>query len=142
MISLSIDRSSLGLTPLPLVDSGRTAGTYVVTADGWAPGAVIAENDYAQSRWLDGGQIVSTRREIVTMSLVVRLWASTLPGLTTMVDTLAAALGQRSYTITETGLATLPRTWSCFAASVVPAYDPVQLRQFTTIVTASIPRQP
>jgi len=143
MITLTISRTSLGLLPLTIANSGRTAGTYVLTAGGWNPGAVERENSYARSRWLPGAQLVSTRDELMALSLTVRLWSDSVPNLRTMADTLGEALGQFSYTITEnvTGALT-PRIYDCMPASYSIDSDPVQWRQFTTTLTASIPRQP
>jgi hypothetical protein len=142
MISLSIDRSSLGQLPLTLVDSGRAAGSYVITADGWFPGAVQADNDYARSKWINGAQLIASRVDLLTMQLAVRCWAASATAARQMADTLGAALLQDSYTITESGLSTTPVVYQCLPASWSMDWNPVELSQGTTLFTASIPRQP
>jgi hypothetical protein len=139
VITLTIDRSSLGLLPLTINDSGT--GTYVLTS--FMPGAKSRDNSYAQSRWLDGGRLVSTRTEIVTMDMVVRINSTTVPLLLDAATVLETALDQFGYTITEAvSGAVSTTTYTCMPASTSFPYDPVQFRRFTGLFTASIPRQP
>jgi len=141
MITLSIDRSSLGLLPLS-VGTARTAGTYQLSANGWNPGRVQRDNAIATSRWLSGGRLVSTRNEIISLELTVRVWGSSVANMRTMVDDLGNALGQFSYTVTETVTGALTtNVYTCMPASWSVESDPNQWRQFTTLFTASIPRE-
>jgi len=141
VITLSIDRSSLGLLPLS-VGTARTAGTYQLTANGWNPGRVQRDNAIATSRWLSGGRLVSTRNEIISLELTVRVWGSSVANMRTMVDDLGNALGQFSYQITETVTGALTtNVYTCMPASWSVESDPNQWRQFTTLFTASIPRE-
>jgi hypothetical protein len=141
VITLSIDRSSLGLLPLS-VGTARTAGTYQLTANGWNPGRVQRDNAIATSRWLSGGRLVSTRNEIISLELTVRVWGSSVANMRTMVDDLGNALGQFSYTVTETVTGALTtNVYTCMPASWSVESDPNQWRQFTTLFTASIPRE-
>ena len=141
MITLSIDRASLGLLPLS-VGTARTAGSYQLTANGWNPGRVQRDNAIATSRWLSGGRLVSTRNEIISLELTVRVWASSVANMRTMVDDLGNALGQFSYTVTETVTGALTtNVYTCMPASWSVESDPNQWRQFTTLFTASIPRE-
>lgn len=144
MITLSISRDGLTVPALPLtIGTARTAGSYQLTANGWNPGRVQRDNSIAQSRWLSGGALVSTRDEIVTLELTVRIWGSSVANMRSMVDDLGDALGQWSYTITETITGSLtPNVYACMPASWAIESDPNQWRQFTTLFTASIPRQP
>lgn len=139
MITLTIDRSSLGLLPLTINDTGT--GTYVLSA--FTPGAKARDNAIAASRWLDGGQLVSSRVDILTMDLVVRINASSVAALTAAADVLDEALGQYGYTITQTIAGALTATtYTCMPASTSFPYDPVAFRAGTSLFTASIPRQP
>ena len=139
MISLSIDRSSIGLLPLTVADSGSTGAVIVA----WQPKSKERENTVARSRWLKGGPLTSTRDEIVGMTLSVQLWASTPALLDQAVDVWDAALGQFSYTITETTTGALtPKVYACQPASWAVDNDPVMIRAGLVILTAQIPRQP
>lgn len=139
MITLTIDRSSLGLLPLTINDTGT--GTYVLQA--LNPGTRVRDNAVATSRWLDGGQLVSSRVDLVTLDLVVRINAASVPAVLTAADDLDAALGQFGYTITQAvSGAITTTTYTCMPASTSFAYDPVQLRANTSVFSASIPRQP
>lgn len=143
MIGLSVDRSSLGLLPLSLTAAtGRTAGSYQLAANGWNPGRVQRDNAVATSRWLSGGRLVSTRNEIISMELTVRIWGSSVANMRTMVDDLGNALGQFSYTVAEyIDGALTPNIYTCMPASWSMESDPNQWRQYTTLFTASIPRE-
>lgn len=139
MISLTVDRSSLGLLPLTANDFGTTGA--VVAA--WQPSRKERDNAVARSRWLSGGSLVSTRDEIVGMDLVMRLYASSHTLIRSAVDEWDAALGQFSYTITETITGAItPTVYDCQPASWQVDNDPVAIRAGFVILTASIPRQP
>lgn len=139
MITLTVDRSSLGLLPLTINDAGT--GTYVLVA--LDAGTRVRDNAIAASRWLDGGQLVSSRVDLVSLSLSVRVNASTVPTILSAADALDAALGQFGYTITQAVAGAItPTTYTCLPASTSFAYDPVQLRAGTGVLTASIPVQP
>ena len=141
MITLSIDRSSLGLLPLA-VGTARTSGSYQLAANGWNPGRVQRDNAVATSRWLSGGKLVSTRNEIISLELTVRIWGSSVANMRTMIDDLGNALGQFSYTVTETIAGALTtNVYTCMPASWSVESDPNQWRQYTTLFTASIPRE-
>jgi hypothetical protein len=139
VISLSIDRSSIGLLPLTVADTGTTGAVIVA----WQPKSKDRDNTVARSRWLSGGSLVSTRDEIVGMTLAVQLWATTPALLDQAVDTWDAALGQFAYQITETTTGALtPKVYDCQPASWSVDNDPVMIRAGLVILTASIPRQP
>ena len=77
MIALSISRDSLGLLPLSIADSGT--GTYVLIA--MEPGRKERANAVAESRWLPGGTLASSRLTVLTFDLSVRIYAATVPAL-------------------------------------------------------------
>lgn len=138
MISLTIDRTSLGLLPYTITDTG-TSGPVLVA---FQPGAIQRENAIATSRWIDGGALVSTRTEMTALSLTVRLWSTSYAQLRTDADTLGDALGQYSYTITETPTTGAARVYTCMPASWQMEMNPADLQKFTALFTASVPRQP
>lgn len=139
MISLSVDRSSLGLLPLTVADSGSSGAVLAA----WQPSRKERDNAVARSRWLSGGSLVSTRDEIVGMDMVLRLYASSHALIRSAVDEWDAALGQFSYVITETiSGAVTTRAYTCQPAAWQVDNDPVAIRAGFVILTASIPRQP
>lgn len=141
MISLTISRDLLTppQTPLTISDSGT--GTYVLVS--MDPGARLRENAVAKSRWIDGGQLVSTRTDLLTLELVVRINATGMAAVKAAADALDEALNQWGFTITETVTGAITSsTFTCLPATTAFAYDPVQFRANTGLFTASIPRQP
>lgn len=139
MIALSIARSSLGLTPLSIADDGT--GTYVLMS--FTPGQRQRDNAIAASRWIDGGQLVSSKTDILTLDMVVKIQAATVPLLQQYADDLDAALNQFSYTITQTITGQLTSTtYTCMPASTSFPFDAVSFRAGLGYFTASIPRQP
>ena len=136
MIALSIAAGTA--TPLTIADSGT--GTYVLVA--FEPGTRQRDNAFATSRWADGGALVSSTLGLQSMDLVVRINAATPAAVVAAGSVLDAALGQYSYTITAT-MAAGAATYTCLpASSTALAYDPVQFRNGTGVLSASIPRQP
>ena len=141
MITLTLSRSALTVPGLPLTINDTGTGTYVLVA--FQPGARVKDNAIAESRWLDGGQLVSTKTSILTMDLVLRVNASTVPAILAAAAALDEAFDQYGYTITEAVSGALTSTtYTCLPASTSFPYDPVQFRAGTGLYTASIPRQP
>jgi len=139
VITLTIDRSSIGALPLTITDSGT--GTYVLVS--YEPGSRVKENAVAQSRWLDGGQLVSTRQSILTMDMVLRIRAASVSALKTAASALDDAFDQFGYTITEqVAGAITSTTYTCLPANTSFPHDPVLFRAGMGVYTASIPRQP
>lgn len=141
MISLSISRDALTVpaTPLTIADSG--SGTYVLSS--FEPGMRMRDNAIAKSRWIDGGSLVSTRVDVATMDMVVRINAASTTAVLTAADTLDDALSQFGYTITLTVSGSVSTTaYTCMPATTSLSWDPIQLRNRTALFTASIPRQP
>ena len=139
MITLTIDRSSLALLPLTINDSGT--GTYVLVS--YAPGAKVRDNALAKSRWLDGGQLLSTRTDILTMDMAVQVRASSTQAILDAAAVLDQALDQFGYTITEQVAGAITSVqYACQPANTSFPYDPVMFRGGLGMFTASIPRQP
>lgn len=141
MISLSITRDALTPPTLPLSIADTGTGTYVLVS--FDPGVRLRDNAVARSRWIDGGQLVSSRVDLLTLELVVRINAASTTAVITAADALDDALGQFGYTISRTLTGELtPTTYTCMPATTALSWDPVQLRKYTALFTASIPRQP
>jgi hypothetical protein len=138
MSILSINRSSLSQGDLDITADG--SGRYELVS--FTPGRVDRDNVYAESRWLDGAQMVSSRKRLATMNLVVRVHGDDAEDALDGADELTAALAdQLRYTITEeTGTAL--REYACLSATVDTGRDPVLLEAGIVVVTAIIPRQP
>lgn len=141
MITLTIDRSALTIPGLPLTITDSGTGTYVLVS--YAPGAKQRDNAIAKSRWLPGGALVSTKTDILTMDLVVRINAASVPALLAAAATLDEALDQFGFTITEQVAGALTSTtYTCLPANTSFPYDPILFRAGMGLFTASIPRQP
>ena len=141
MISLSISRDSLTppLTPLSIADAGT--GTYVLMS--FNPGQRLRDNAIAESRWIDGGSLTSSKVGLLTMQMTLMIRAASLSALETAAADLDEALGQFSYTITQTTAGALTTTtYTCMPASTSLDYDPALLRNSMGLFTATIPVQP
>ena len=135
MISLSLSNGTA--TAISITDQGSSG--YVLVA--MNPGQVSRDNTYAESRWLDGGALVSTRDGLGSLDVVVQVWGTSLADTLTKVATLGSALGQYTYTVTASysgGSA----VYTAMPASYSVSYDPNYLRNHMPVLTASIPRQP
>jgi hypothetical protein len=102
---------------------------------------VSRDNTYAESRWLDGAALVSTRDALGSLDAVIQVWGTALSDVMTKVTTLGSALGQYTYTVTAV-YAGGSAVYTACPASYSVSYDPNYFRNFLTVVTASIPRQP
>lgn len=133
MIALSI---TSGTATYSVTDSGTTG--YVLEA--WNPGLVSRDNTYATSRWIDGGALTSSRKDILTMEGSIQSWGTSTTDAVAKANTLGSALGAFSYTITESGAGAA--TYTCMPADYRIEYNPAKLRGFLAVITVSIPRQP
>lgn len=139
MISLSVSRTSLGLLPLTLADTGTT-GNVIVR---WEPNLPEREVAWARSRWLRGGSVVSSRDDIVGAELTFQIWGASSGAIWTTAGLWDAALAQFSYTITETRSGTLsPIVYGCAPTSLRVANDSVTIRAGYVVASCVIPRQP
>ena len=141
MITLTISRDNLDVPLLPLTINASGSGTYVLMD--MSPGARAKDNVFARSRWLDGAALVSTRQDLLSLDLVIRINATGMAGVKAAAAVLDDAFDQWSYTITETVTGLLTSTvYTCSPANTAFAYDPVQFRANTGLYTASVLRQP
>lgn len=141
MITLTISRDNLDVPQLPLTINASGTGTYVLMD--MSPGARAKDNVFARSRWLDGAALVSTRQDLLSLDLVIRINATGMAGVKAAAAVLDDAFDQWTYTITETVTGSLTSTvYTCSPANTAFAYDPVQFRANTGLYTASVPRQP
>ena len=141
MIALVIDRAELGLLPISIPDALATGIPGIVLMT-WQPGHSQADNVIATSRWMDGGSLVSTRRDVITLEASFRVEGTSLANLTARIDELTAALDQFSYTVTMTPTAGTPVVFQCMPASFGRVWNADFMRANMDVVTASIPRQP
>jgi len=134
MIALTI---TAGTGTISVTDSGTTG--YVL--ESWNPGSVNRDNSYATSRWLDGASLTSSRTEITTLAASIQVWGTALADTLTKVATIGSALGQFSYTVTEshTGGSAV---YTCMPADYSIEYNPTTLRSNMAVINAVIPRQP
>ena len=141
MITLTISRTALTVPGLPLTINDSGTGTYVLVS--FAPGAKQRDNAMAKSRWLDGGQLVSTRTDIVTMDLTVQVRGASTQAIIDAAAVLDEALDQYGFTITQQIVGAITTTeYTCMPANTSFPYDPVMFRAGLGMFTASIPRQP
>lgn len=138
MLTISIDRASLGLLPLTISDDGT--GTYTLMP-GFDAGTSTPENSIAESRWLDGGVLVASRRNVTQVSMLVRVDGPTANALQSNIAALAQALDQFDYSVrivegsTTTTLTCMPATWR-------RVYNADEMRRGRDLVVVTIPRQP
>ena len=139
-ISLAITRTLLSLGDLTISDTGTigTSGYVLISID---EGRTIVENTFAESRWIDGAALTSTRRPMTNLELLVRVQGTTVGDMMTNIAALKAAVDQRTYTVTATGTA-VDDPWTCSPATVGRAYDRLLMRKGADLLTLSIPRQP
>lgn len=141
--SVSIDRTSLTLSPLVLNGSG--GGTYTLTPRGL--GAVVTAWRYG---WMPshpdvhGDELLSATLENARLSLEVLVEAATSVALETAVTALNEALFQFSYEVTQTvdGVA---KTWTCFPSVAVPVAGVVlhnEVAEHFGVFSMSIPVYP
>lgn len=139
MISVTVSRAELGLTDLVIGDTYPGANGYSVAS--YTPGAIEQQNVYAKSRWVNGAVLTSTRRDISTIDLSIRVKGSSLSDMAVKVQDLEVAFSQFGYLTTFwLGMATVQYT--CMPANYQIAPTSVEYRHFTTLFTAQIPRQP
>lgn len=119
--------------------------SYEITADGYGDGDIVSDNTYATSRWVDGAALISSRWEIASTTLRIRVKGSSTSDLYSKINSLVSLVSSFSYTLAVTvGGAT--RTYDCLPASVQigdgGAFTSVGARNTQQIVTITIPRQP
>ncbi len=138
MLTITIDRTSLGLLPLTINDT--TGSTYTLMP-GFDVGIASVENTIVESQRRDGGTLTSSRRKVTAISGEIRVDGGNPDGLKLAIATLAEALGQFSYTVTVAE-GTNPTTYTCMPADWKRTFDQVEMRINRDLVTVTIPRQP
>lgn len=139
MISLSVSRASLGLTPLTLADTGITGNVIVA----WNPNLPEREVSWSRSRWLSGASQTSSRDDVVGADLTFQIWGASAGAIWTTAGLWDAALAQFTYTVTETRSGSLsPIVYDCAPTSLRVASDPVTIRAGFVVASCTIPRQP
>lgn len=134
MISLTI-ASTAGTATIP--DSGSSG--YVLVS--YSPGAVRRDNAYAESRWLDGASLVSSRTDLLSISATVRVYGTSLAHVVSQAAALGTIVDSFDYTVTAsyTGGSVV---YDAMPASYALDYDPVLLRSNQALMTLDIPVQP
>lgn len=110
-ITVALDRTSLGLTPLTVTGSAPAGDGYFLTQGGITLPAFDVRATYApDSAYVAGSQLLAAVLAASTLPLVVAAQASTSTALADLQATLATALWQFTYqlTLTVDGVAT---TW-------------------------------
>jgi hypothetical protein len=139
MISVSISRASLGLTPLAIGDT--SAGSVYTLMRDFNTGKVEADNTYAESRWQDGALLTSSRRKITEIAMLVRVTAGSVPGTVAAIAALADAIDQFDYEVTVQQQ-TYVNVYRCSPASWERVFDATQMRNGADLLHITIPRQP
>lgn len=138
MIAIAIDRTSLTLADLAISDDGT--GDWSVMP-GYAEGSLSADNTFAESRWLDGAFLLSTREEMTSLDFTLKANTTSLATFLTNLAVLKTALAQFDYTVDVTeGAAT--RTFTCWPATWRRMFNSTAMLNGRDYVTVSIPRQP
>ena len=108
---------------------------------GFNAGASVPVNVIAESRWQDGGVLTSSRRDVTSLDMTLRINGGGLWNVNAYTAELAAALDQFSYTVSvnESGYLW---TYSAMPATWRRLYDRDELRRGRDLVVVSIPRQP
>lgn len=137
----SVSRTELGLSALDL----SVPGTYEVVAAG--PGARTPVLDEVTGRYVSGSAVLNVTWARGSLSLVVRVYATTHAALATRTQALVKAFSQRSYQLTLT-IGGQTSTWKCHAATIAPSggdgvnkYELMHASPMQTY-TLSVPRQP
>jgi predicted flavoprotein YhiN len=134
-MTLTIENVATPLSPIVIGTAGGTEYELI----SFAPGRRVAVNKISDSTYVDGGVLISTRQDIVTMSLIVCVTGTSLSDLGDSIWALGDLLEQFGYTITDS---TTTDEFLCLPASWERSYDPLLATDFMDYVTASIPRQP
>ncbi len=140
MVTITINRFSLGLSNLVINDSGSSADTYSLMRD-FSDGDIKRENTIAKSRWRDGGTLTSSRKDMSELRFTVRVSAGSVASTLTAIRTLREALDQWGYEVyvDEGGVRT---TYTCLPADTKRSHDPNLMRRGMDYVEVTIPRQP
>lgn len=118
-------------------DTGQS-GYVLMSID---PGVVSRDNTYAESRWLDGAALTSSRTGLRTVSASLQVWGTTIADAQTKVATLGSVVDAFSYTVTAV-YAGGSAVYTAMPASYSVSWDRDFLRNNMAVMTLSIPVQP
>ena len=135
MISLTVAGTNGTVTA---TDTGQSG--YVLLP-GLDFGIVSRDNSYAESRWLDGASLLSSRTGMRMVSASLQVWGTTIADVQTKVATLGSAIDAFTYTVTAVYSGGSAVYTAC-PASYSVAWDRDFLRNNMAVMTMSIPVQP
>lgn len=143
LATVSIDRTSLGISALTIVSDGFS--TYYLDVAGLGrPGRTPRETFATAPPWLHGQLRTAVALEESTLPLVVRVQASTSSGVDTAVAALEDAVGQFVYTVT-TAVDAITKVYEAYPATIqsTDALIAVErVRNFYEDLSISIPVYP
>lgn len=136
MIALSLAIGTA--TPISIADAYTGAG-YVLGA--YSGGRVENENALAESRWLDGASLTSTRKRMATVDVSIQAWGTSYADMMSKVAALGTVLDAPSYTVSRID-ANGTATQNAMPATYEVVYNYLTMRQNMAVINASIPVQP
>ena len=141
-VSVSIDRTSLSLSPLVIDDN--PASTYRIAQGGLSrPTITPRETNAPDSRYFEGTELLAVTREQTRVPVKVIVQGASWAAVESAVDALDAAVWQFMYDVTVTvdGVA---KTWYCTPAIPVPSglIEPENVSQFFDVFDLDIPCKP
>ena len=135
--TLSIDRTSLSLSPLVVPSTGFELGAF-------DPGGVQWQRAFAESRFVNDSALISARRSSTQLTGTIRTLGSSPGSLQTLEAALVAALSQFTYAVTwtETGTANAVYTWTCWPADIdTPGFSAPDRGLWVQEFQVTIPRK-
>jgi hypothetical protein len=135
MITLTFAGANGTITAQPQGTSG-----YVVLS--FAPNVVARDNTYAQSRWVDGAYLTSSRTDLLALSTTIRVHGTTVADMINKVAALGSAVDAFGYTVTAAYNGGGSTVYTAMPASYAVEYDPNSLRNLQVPVALTIPVQP
>ena len=140
MIRIQIGRDSLGDLPLLITDTSGVTDAYSLMP-GYSAGESTPVNTVAKSRWMPGGVLTSTKRDMTELSFIMRVNGGSLEAMQFSIATFAEAVDQFDYTVTVTEGATIT-VYQCLPATWRRAFDKNLMRLGRDLLQVTIPRQP
>jgi len=141
-VSVSIDRTSLSLSPLVIDDN--PASVYRIAQGGLSrPTITVRETNAPDSRYFEGTELLAVTREQTRIPVKLIVQGASWAAVEAAVDTLDAAVWQVMYDVTVTvdGVA---KTWHCTPAIPAPSglIEPENVSQFFDVFDLDIPCKP
>ena len=135
MITVTL-ASAAGTASIP---DDATSGYALVS---FSPGQHIRDNAYAESRWLDGAALASSRTDIASLAMTVRVFGTSVPDVIAKVATIGTIINEFDYDVQVTYSAGGSVVYTAMPGSYAPEYDPVLLRSNQALMSLTIPVQP